>query len=582
MLVYGDHSRRVDPRDILDDLDVRLRDVGAIAPSIGRHAALVSAFIASGELIQGLADAAFKARGEDDSSPEQDAATQLCLTLAAAVVRSWDAGFEGPIEIAADVLSDLRNLKLPATVEVRVAEGYAFYGLYPELYLEAARGLAGGPGLQPIGIRSIGAGLAAMVSATAGAAAPVSVRPIGHPYDRHLKLGDALQARLAVGGEFAIVDEGPGMSGSSFGAVLRELAALGMAPSQIHLWPSHGGEPGPAAGPERRAAYLAADRRVVGFDEVMLHGPEPSHRLAAWVQDLTGPAVEPLEDISAGQWRSRLIAASSDWPAAWPQQERRKFILRTGAGEFLLKFAGLGAVGERKHEIALALASAGFINAPLGLRHGFTVEPWLQGARPMRAAGADRAGIIDALPPYLAWRAEHLEKPQGSGASLDNLRDMTCANVAEGVGPDAAKALSSWRGRLERLQAQVRPVAIDGRLHAWEWLRTIDGRLLKTDAVDHHLAHDLVGCQDIAWDLAGAAVEFRLDANEAAALQAEVGRRLSRRWDADFLQFMRLAYAAFQMGRNSMAQRTSSAGEGLRLAREMERYTAVLATELSA
>ena len=41
---------------------------------------------------------------------------------------------------------------------------------------------------------------------------------------------------------------------------------------------------------------------------------------------------------------------------------------------------------------------------------------------------------------------------------------------------------------------------------------------MKTDALDHAFGHDLVGCQDIAWDLAGAAVEFDLDTEERETL----------------------------------------------------------------
>ena len=64
---------------------------------------------------------------------------------------------------------------------------------------------------------------------------------------------------------------------------------------------------------------------------------------------------------------------------------------------------------------------------------------------------------------------------------------------------------------LERLERVVRPVEIDGRLHAWSYLRR-DGHLLKTDALDHHAGHDLVGCQDIAWDIVGAKIELGPDA----------------------------------------------------------------------
>ena len=43
-----------------------------------------------------------------------------------------------------------------------------------------------------------------------------------------------------------------------------------------------------------------------------------------------------------------------------------------------------------------------------------------------------------------------------------------------------------------------------------------DPTLLKTDALDHSEGHDLIGCQDIAWDVVGAATELELSAVLAA------------------------------------------------------------------
>ena len=99
---------------------------------------------------------------------------------------------------------------------------------------------------------------------------------------------------------------------------------------------------------------------------------------------------------------------------------------------------------------------------------------------------------------------------------------------------------------LERL-ATV-PVRIDGRLHPWEWRRTPDGRLVKTDALDHAAAHDLVGCQDIAWDVAGAIVEFGLSDAAAETLRRAVAEAAGRRLPAEAVAAYRLCYAAFQGG----------------------------------
>ena len=79
-----------------------------------------------------------------------------------------------------------------------------------------------------------------------------------------------------------------------------------------------------------------------------------------------------------------------------------------------------------------------------------------------------------------------------------------------------------------------------------------DGVFLKTDAVDHHAAHDLVGCQDVAWDVAGACVELSLSKDEELTL---VGHLLGAgvRLDEDLLQFLKPCYLAFQLGHFQMA-----------------------------
>jgi hypothetical protein len=96
----------------------------------------------------------------------------------------------------------------------------------------------------------------------------------------------------------------------------------------------------------------------------------------------------------------------------------------------------------------------------------------------------------------------------------------------------------------------VEPVHVDARLHRWEWLMS-DGRIMKTDAVDHSVAHDLVGCQDIMWDTAGAAVELPGAAADKPSLaRSFVSASPARR---ELLDLMAVCYLAFQMGWWSMS-----------------------------
>src|SRR5207237_10293543 len=53
-------------------------------------------------------------------------------------------------------------------------------------------------------------------------------------------------------------------------------------------------------------------------------------------------------------------------------------------------------------------------------------------------------------------------------------------------------------------------VVVDRRMKPHESLGTADGRLLKTDGATHGDDHFFPGPTDIAWDIAGAAVEWNL------------------------------------------------------------------------
>ena len=280
MWVYGDRTRRLRPAALLAEAEA---DWAAGDP--------VSALIGLGQLAQGFADVAFVRQGCDARSPVADALMTALVDVARPIAGADAAG--GP-----EFSSLGEKVAGEAYLEVRVPEGYAFYALHPALYAAAARRLPPGE-WQVIGVRSIGTSLAAVVAATLDAPPPVTVRPTGDPFDRRLALAPELEAEWASHtGRFVIVDEGPGLSGSSFGAVADALERLGVARERIAFLPGHAGDLGPQASPEHRARWAGALRPVAEFDAVIL--PE----LAAGVQALVGPATAPMQDISGGEWRA--------------------------------------------------------------------------------------------------------------------------------------------------------------------------------------------------------------------------------------------------------------------------------------
>ncbi|MGR4863925.1 hypothetical protein [Caulobacter sp. LARHSG274] len=560
MRVYGDRAWSEPVGQAIGRLEETLGTVEVRPAGLERHAALVGGFIEAAQLLQGVADAEMALAGHDAETPVQAAGMDMLLGLAGAVARSWR---DGTTEVPSgwrQALARWRDLDPPSEITCKLAEGYAHYALYPEAYLEAAAAAERSAPPVVLGLRSIGTGLAAMVAVGAGARRrPVTVRPVGPPFARRLRLSPALYASILGDGEepYAVVDEGPGLSGSSFGAVGDLLEEAGVSSPRVTYLPSHAGEPGPHASPAHRERWRRARRLIGDFEGAGRDGVTPSRRLDDWVSELVGPLTEPRRDLSAGRWREVSDVAAPVLPAL----ERRKFLFRAASGSWLAKFAGLGGEGVRKTAQAGGLAAAGFTPRPAGLRHGFLVETWLEDARALEPGRYDRGRLLDHLARYLAFRARHFPASVQDGAGTSELLDMARVNTAEALGEPAAEALHERLRVLARTPAGA-PIAIDGRLHAWEWRVTPQGRLLKTDAVDHARGHDLVGCQDVGWDVAGAQIELDLSDDEAAWLARAIERLGGGHVAPARLALHRACYAAFQIGLWSLGDGLDPAEQG--------------------
>jgi hypothetical protein len=124
-----------------------------------------------------------------------------------------------------------------------------------------------------------------------------------------------------------------------------------------------------------------------------------------------------------------------------------------------------------------------------------------------------------------------------------------------------------------------RPVKTDNRLHAWEWIVAPDGNVWKTDAIEHHRGHDLIGAQDIAWDVAGAAVELQLLDPDVERLVRVLRDRTAYHLRMDTFDFYKLCYLAFHFGYYWLAAencRSSEPEEAARLSQAADRYRALL------
>lgn len=472
MIVYGDRRSVWNVRQEIE----RIR--GIVDP--------VTLLIEVGKLAQGVCDA-----GVDD-------ATLHGILLASA---------RGHIPIGLwNALGDL-----PSEVEVSEPEGYAFYGVHPALYVAAAKQLPRRKSWLVIGIRSIGTSLGAAVASALPNSQLMTVRPVGHPYDRVI-LEDIPKADA-----YAVVDEGPGLSGSSFAAVGARIDS-----PDVWYFPSHGGDPGPHAGEDRIRWWRSRRKAYVDFD--------------SWFDPHT-LAPGRVEDWCAGRWRERLF----DPPPAYVQQERRKYYFPDA--NLVARFAGLGVRGAELLAKTRLLADHGFSPPPRALRNGFLLTEAVVD-RPK-----SRERILDTIGRYIAFRTAQF--PPTGGATPRELAQMAEANLG-------ASNLD--------IPEEAFPVGTDNRMHRWEWLG-----LLKID-LDHNCSHDLIGCQDPAWDIAGACFEWRATPVEARKLITQVEQRTSRSWSPRVLRFYETCYRAFWAGYYTMALETCGADEAPRLRRAIERY----------
>jgi hypothetical protein len=432
---------------------------------------ILCALLRAGDLESAMADA-----GLCTASLEK-----LTDSLAAALV-----GLRPP-EQALNYREILESCELPEDLTTSVAEGFAYYVLHPLAYADVLEDRPRvGPNLVIIGIRSIGATLSAVTAAAARKrgrqAVRMTVRPQGHPYNRKTTFTpqekEVIRGGLASGADFLIVDEGPGLSGSSFLSVAEALLGEGVAAESVTVICSHQPD----------------------FDSFRAdHGPQRARRFR-WVAVHSIPRRpdDAQVYVGGGEWRRWHFADEASWPASWVNLERSKYVSPTPTRKRLFKFIGLGHYGDEVLEREWKLATHGFSPMPQKDAHGFAAYPWLS-SRPMRSDDLTEVVLL-RLAEYCGFRAHAFAAEVGD---LKPLQQMANFNLAQ---MDLPLPIAL---HLER------PVIADGRMQPHEWLLAPDGRILKTDGGSHGDDHFFPGPTDIAWDLAGSIVEWRMDAEQA-------------------------------------------------------------------
>ncbi len=426
----------------------------------------------------------------------------------------------------------LDTVPAPGRISVSAPEGFAYYALHPLAYADVLNKFTDLSGIVAvIGIRSIGTTLSAVVAAAARQqginASRITVRPHGHPYNRELRFSEAelkfVGRSLVAAANFLIVDEGPGLSGSSFLAVAEALLRAGVPREKVTLLCGHQPD----------------------FDSLRANNAPHRARQFRWLAVDTAPrrSEGTATFIGGGEWRRLFFPVESGWPAAWTSFERLKYRSASGGARRFYKFLGLGHYGEAVFNREQRVAEAGFGPMPRPEAHGFASCSWIEG-RPTSAADLNDADlnetVLARLAEYCAFRAAAFPAELHNLTSLQQMADHNLHELGFSE-QGFRKPGFSVPVKLELKRA----VIADGRMQPHEWLLPTDGQILKTDSGSHGDDHFFPGPTDIAWDLAGAIVEWEMSAEQSSKF-LELYRRKSGDDAAPRIEHFVRAYSVFR------------------------------------
>lgn len=528
LLVFRDGRRSAEGSALVDALAAQLRFRGGFSDA----AEVLSAFLRAGELESALADS-----GSDTAEFEV-----VTDSLAATLV-------DGSPLPDLKLLTILDRTAAPSRLAVSTPEGFAFYGLHPLAFSDAIECL---PILSQsvvvVGIRSIGTTLSSITAAALRSrgiqAARTTVRPAGHPYNRYTEFSPAalqlVRTENTRGGMFLVVDEGPGLSGSSFLSAGEALMREGVPQERITLLCTHRPEA------DRLCAENAASRWRQ-FQCVAV--PSCSRRpegAQVW--------------IGGGEWRRCLLRDRTQWPPSWLSHERLKYLGGQEMEPRFYKFAGFGSYGEQVLQREDEIAVAGYGPLPRPETDGYISYRFMD-SRPM-FAGDLTGSVISRLAAYCAFRARAFP---AKATGLTALQQMVAHNLEE------LKLEGVANLRVERA------VVPDARMQPYEWLLTGLGQILKTDSGSHGDDHFFPAATDIAWDLAGAIVEWQMSADQAAIF-LEIYRRASGDNPQSRIADYITAYSVFRCAYCTMAAKAmQGTDEQARMENSAASYASALA-----
>ncbi len=542
MLVFGDSTF---------DLDVKTA-AGRLAACVQARAAL----IAAGLFEQGAWDRGDGMTWEPLRRASCEATDRAAEWLLGDQAEPYQVAARRVLAVAAEVSGTLR-LKSP--------EGYAYYGLYPEQYRLAAELWSIDHDSQRcipvrvVGVRSIGTSLSAIVAAALRSMGwnvrRETVRPTGHPFARKVEIAPG-EPCLAL-----VVDEGPGLSGSSMAAVAAALVRAGVPSERIAFLPAHCNGPG-KAGSERVHQW---------WEETSIYCTDYEPFLRAALEKQTRHV---LNETGPLEW----IGWTGESSAVWNLLEPPRRLVRNPRGGVLWTFAGLvpgddGRAGV-EHAARVCAQSSGTTSPLVACAEGWIGQTWTPGQTCERGNGMPEC--IAALARHIIACAGPSMSRTGIESSVERLQRVLEHNAAEGLGKHAATVAAGWGDEvLPQLAGCVQ--SGDARLRPNLWAVLPDRRVIKRECpgLDEHTC---VGLQPLAWAAAAAIVEWGWGPPVEERFLSFLRTRSHRPQGLcpSVLSFFKAAYAALRLGACVMGAEAESGAARERLARAADEFCAEL------
>lgn len=514
MLVYGDSCLGVPAAKLARGLKLRL--LACHKPDLSE---LRVWLVTAGQIEQAALDSKIVWNSKARQLTEVFAAQFVACSLNV-VDAGWDAERRaGAARLLGEIERDAACL--PESCPIKIPEGFAWYALYPDAYVRTAVEWAHCHSPQRrvlvVGLRSIGTTLAAVVTACLRrhgfAVISTTVRPEGHPFARQVEFEEDFVSPDAA----IIVDEGPGLSGSSMAAAAEALHRSGLPDQAISFFPGHVNGPGDRASDGVRDWWRRVETRVTELPDVCFGRQTFQEMLLGGCKQ---SSIADLIALSSDVWTELTGLDRGAIASIAPALETPKYLARGSNSATLWKFAGFTAsqtfadgkllTRSEVRQLRLdELSDAGIAETAVACTHGWVGTGWITG-RHLTAKEGDRA----ALGAVLSYMRKVAKPPLEFGAAAAarvRLSEMLIQNSKELIGETAA-CLAKRAGdyilretRLDELSSYG-----DGRLAPHKWVRTRTNALVKTDVGGHDDDHTIVGPQTILWDLAGLSVEWDL------------------------------------------------------------------------